>query len=47
MQEVVSKYLVVSTHSRPKAAGGNDMMDLDLLSVSTHSRPKAAGCCGG
>ena len=33
----------VSTHSRPKAAGGAPQ-DLDSkLTVSTHSRPKAAG----
>ena len=38
----------VSTHSRPKAAGGSAFHDYILLPVSTHSRPKAAGfvnCC--
>ena len=34
---------VVSTHSRPKAAGAVHSGDVDLLDVSTHSRPKAAG----
>ena len=33
----------VSTHSRPKAAGGTLPEDLKLSDVSTHSRPKAAG----
>ena len=34
---------VVSTHSRPKAAGlFKSVMNL-TMSVSTHSRPKAAG----
>ena len=33
----------VSTHSRPKAAGGKDQSDAKYLMVSTHSRPKAAG----
>ena len=33
----------VSTHSRPKAAGGSAFHDYILLPVSTHSRPKAAG----
>ena len=34
---------VVSTHSRPKAAGAVHSGNVDLLDVSTHSRPKAAG----
>ena len=33
----------VSTHSRPKAAGGH-FFGVDMIKiVSTHSRPKAAG----
>ena len=36
-------YLIVSTHSRPKAAG-NWRGEIDTIyRVSTHSRPKAAG----
>ena len=34
---------VVSTHSRPKAAGSEAAWLLSLKGVSTHSRPKAAG----
>ena len=34
---------VVSTHSRPKAAGLSGIIDLTAYIVSTHSRPKAAG----
>ena len=34
---------VVSTHSRPKAAGISFALGVMLPSVSTHSRPKAAG----
>ena len=34
---------VVSTHSRPKAAGLRLCIRLDRIGVSTHSRPKAAG----
>ena len=34
---------VVSTHSRPKAAGTNKGYNMFAKSVSTHSRPKAAG----
>ena len=37
---------MVSTHSRPKAAGSYDAVMLMSSPVSTHSRPKAAGCCG-
>ena len=33
----------VSTHSRPKAAGGFNVGCLANIPVSTHSRPKAAG----
>ena len=32
----------VSTHSRPKAAAGQDIAALKAAVVSTHSRPKAA-----
>ena len=35
--------MVVSTHSRPKAAGPLNVGGLCLTAVSTHSRPKAAG----
>ena len=35
---------IVSTHSRPKAAGHGRRGDARLKIVSTHSRPKAAGC---
>ena len=34
---------VVSTHSRPKAAGAKGINDFAIGKVSTHSRPKAAG----
>ena len=40
---------IVSTHSRPKAAGGRANSNSGFILVSTHSRPKAAGCgfhCG-
>ena len=33
----------VSTHSRPKAAGGEQVFPRGHRAVSTHSRPKAAG----
>ena len=36
-------FLIVSTRSRPKAAGGNRRQILDAAAVSTRSRPKAAG----
>ena len=36
----------VSTHSRPKAAGGQKNHHTDIFHVSTHSRPKAAGIWG-
>ena len=35
--------LMVSTHSRPKAAGATALCWCRCCSVSTHSRPKAAG----
>ena len=34
---------MVSTHSRPKAAGGYTQQEILTFTVSTHSRPKAAG----
>ena len=34
---------MVSTHSRPKAAGFGNLGHTDSARVSTHSRPKAAG----
>ena len=34
---------MVSTHSRPKAAGLSDIAKGAMVEVSTHSRPKAAG----
>ena len=33
----------VSTHSRPKAAGSQNLLITAIGKVSTHSRPKAAG----
>ena len=37
-------FIVVSTHSRPKAAGVKyDSVPSKDIVVSTHSRPKAAG----
>ena len=39
----VCSWLIVSTHSRPKAAGIHIVCRLDFIVVSTHSRPKAAG----
>ena len=38
-----ARFDIVSTHSRPKAAGSISKNILLLSSVSTHSRPKAAG----
>ena len=35
---------LVSTHSRPKAAGMLQLQIFNAIDVSTHSRPKAAGC---
>ena len=40
---VIGMVLVVSTHSRPKAAGYICRVFMDKNDVSTHSRPKAAG----
>ena len=43
MPEVIKRLVIVSTHSRPKAAGqGFHKLQVVRL-VSTHSRPKAAG----
>ena len=39
--------VLVSTHSRPKAAAGGGRAVADILPVSTHSRPKAAASTGG
>ena len=36
--------LLVSTHSRPKAAAGDIYRSMKAKDVSTHSRPKAAAC---
>ena len=38
---------VVSTHSRPKAAGASSYCQPSDSNVSTHSRPKAAGIIDG
>ena len=38
---------VVSTHSRPKAAGWSFSDGTTEIVVSTHSRPKAAGIAKG
>ena len=44
LQKLKSEFgLVVSTHSRPKAAGKLAAITFLTLLVSTHSRPKAAG----
>ena len=43
MAKLPFSMLSVSTHSRPKAAGGQDMPNVFRVGVSTHSRPKAAG----
>ena len=44
MQKVIEAFKVVSTHSRPKAAGLADLQAGEfVIAVSTHSRPKAAG----
>ena len=39
--------VVVSTHSRPKAAGMYRAALIAFIFVSTHSRPKAAGKYSG
>ena len=36
-------FMMVSTHSRPKAAGAKAVVPAIPHKVSTHSRPKAAG----
>ena len=43
MSYIAQQEFVVSTHSRPKAAGKTHYVGLIIRSVSTHSRPKAAG----
>ena len=40
----ISLFTIVSTHSRPKAAGAGQRQAIQDQIVSTHSRPKAAGC---
>ena len=37
------RFRLVSTHSRPKAAGADSSSQQTFVIVSTHSRPKAAG----
>ena len=39
----IANRAIVSTHSRPKAAGRHRLVGRLYLVVSTHSRPKAAG----
>ena len=39
----MARLIIVSTHSRPKAAGTKMCTQSQNGSVSTHSRPKAAG----
>ncbi|EFC86905.1 hypothetical protein NEIMUCOT_06684 [Neisseria mucosa ATCC 25996] len=46
MIDVHLRGLIVSTHSRPKAAGPHKRQDQVRSNVSTHSRPKAAGIKG-
>ena len=36
-------FLLVSTRSRPKAAGAEEVFGFGIYKVSTRSRPKAAG----
>ena len=46
IQERFNIELLVSTHSRPKAAGPySQMQTARVIFVSTHSRSKAVGCC--
>ena len=45
MVHTEEKPKVVSTHSRPKAAGLGYSDRIAQTVVSTHSRPKAAGAC--
>ena len=42
-RERTNRVEIVSTHSRPKAAGRGELGRLQQYAVSTHSRPKAAG----
>ena len=42
-KEIKPPIHIVSTHSRPKAAGAKQETAEDYRRVSTHSRPKAAG----
>ena len=42
-----SNHQIVSTHSRPKAAGTSWLRSKNRRLVSTHSRPKAAGVVNG
>ena len=44
MDKPMHPSLMVSTHSRPKAAGQGEGGEHKFTVVSTHSRPKAAGC---
>ena len=43
MASPLSRRVMVSTHSRPKAAGASIGAPKSVAKVSTHSRPKAAG----
>ena len=40
---VLAGHLFISTHSRAKAAGPDDLAEPEGLGISTHSRAKAAG----
>ena len=44
LQDKITNYFQVSTHSRPKAAAFFDEFINFDTGVSTHSRPKAAAC---
>ena len=39
---IIMSAVIVSTHSRPKAAATQFVHGFDTFNVSTHSRPKAA-----
>ena len=43
---LISGEIIISTRSRPKAAGGKTTATVAVANISTRSRPKAAGCCG-
>ena len=43
LTEQQKRFVEVSTHSRPRAAGGSKVPDYVAELVSTHSRPRAAG----